>query len=253
MRKLLAFLLAVACLSFAGCDQPQEQTQDDSMVTAYLETAQTYIDSGDVDTAIAVLEEGCQKTGNHEKITALLEKLKTEKSQQEQTEAPAEEPTETPTEPVPVITYEYRYEIVQSDVSWTEANAACQAKGGYLVTIDSPEEYAQIWQMADAYNSTQPEGQKLIYLWMGARLVPGTSVWKWSNGRTIPLVNYYWYENEPSYMDGNVPEDCLCLWNLNHNGYPWTLNDQRDNLVRDFPKISGKIGYICEYKIEVHS
>jgi len=159
-----------------------------------------------------------------------------------------EEPTQS-TEAEPVVTYEYRYEIIKGNVSWSEAKAACEAKGGYLATINSAEEYATICALAD--------DSGLTYLWLGANLPAGTTQWKWSTGEEIPLENYYWYRNgdavEPSYMDKSdgVREDCLCMWNLSSGGYKWTLNDQRNNLVDAFPSVSGKIGYVCEYKIEV--
>lgn len=242
MRKWIALLLAAACLGLAGCEQTQEQAQEDPVVTAYLDAAQQYIDSGDLDTAIAALEEGCEQTGNDPQLTALLEDVKAQKAQQE---------PEAPPEPEPVVTYEYRYEIIRGDVSWSEANIACQTRGGYLATINSPEEYAEICRIAEEMNSRLPDGKQLVYLWMGANLPQGSSQWKWSTGEEIPLANYYWYKNEPSYQDGSIREDCLCLWDLSHNGYSWTLNDQRNDLVRDFPNISGKIGYVCEYKVEV--
>ena len=151
------------------------------------------------------------------------------------------------------ITYTYRYEIIAGDYSWSEADAACRAKGGYLATIDSPEEYRTLCQLAEQFNSTRADGRKMVYLWMGGSLPYGSSTWKWSTGETIPLSNYYWYKGEPSYEDQGVAENCLCLWNLSHNGYDWTLNDQRNDIVQDFPSLSGKVGFICEYKEEVRN
>jgi len=165
----------------------------------------------------------------------------------------AADPTEstTPVVQEPVVTYEYRYEVISSDMSWTDANAVCQSKGGYLATIDSPEEYETICAMLEEYNSRQPDGRKLVYVWLGSYLAPNSTQWKWSTGEAIPMQNYYWYKNEPSYEDNGVRENCLCLWDLSYNGYDWTLNDQRNDLIQDFPNLSGKLGYICEYKIEV--
>ena len=161
-------------------------------------------------------------------------------------------PAAQPTQPAePVVTYEYRYEIVAGDLSWSAAYAECEAKGGYLATIDSAEEYEKICRLAEEFNASRPENKQMVYLWMGAYLPANSTQWKWTTGEPIPLTNYYWYKNEPSYEDDGVREDCLCLWDLPHNGYDWTLNDQRNDIVRDFPSISGKIGYICEYKIEV--
>lgn len=166
----------------------------------------------------------------------------------------ATKPTEStqPTQPAePVVTYEYRYEIIAGDVSWSEAYAECVAKGGYLATIDSPEEYEKICRLAEEFNASRSENTQMVYLWMGAYLPANSTQWKWTTGEPIPMSDYYWYKNEPSYEDNGVREDCLCLWDLAHNGYDWTLNDQRNDIVQDFPSLSGKVGYICEYKIEV--
>lgn len=171
-------------------------------------------------------------------------------------QAPTEEPTTEPaTEPAtePVVTYTYRYEIIAGDYSWLEADAACRERGGYLATIDSPEEYQTICRQVEQFNSNRADGKKMVYLWMGASLHYGSRDWKWSTGESIPLSNYYWYKGEPSYEDNGVPENYLCLWDLSHNGYDWTLNDQRNDIVQDFPSLSGKVGYICEYKEEVRN
>lgn len=101
MRRWIAIVLVLVCLSFAGCEQPQEQPQDDALVTAYLEAAQTYIDSGDLETAIAALEEGCQKTGNNEKLVKLLEEVKAQQSAQQETESSTETAAPTTETPAP--------------------------------------------------------------------------------------------------------------------------------------------------------
>ena len=155
--------------------------------------------------------------------------------------------TTAPTEPAPVVTYEYRFEVVKGDYTWYEAKAEAERRGGYLATISSPEEYEKICR--EANNSG------LIYLWMGANLPEGTTVWRWSDGTPIPLDNYYWYRSgsivEPSYIDkaDNTREDCLCLWKLSTGSYEWTLNDQRNDLSGLVP--ADKIGFVIEYKVEV--
>ena len=155
--------------------------------------------------------------------------------------------TTAPTEPAPVVTYEYRFEVVKGDYTWYEAKAEAERRGGYLATISSPEEYEKICR--EANNSG------LIYLWMGANLPEGTTAWRWSDGTPIPLDNYYWYRSgsivEPSYIDkaDNTREDCLCLWKLSTGSYEWTLNDQRNDLSGLVP--ADKIGFVIEYKVEV--
>lgn len=165
------------------------------------------------------------------------------------TEAPTEAteaPTEAPTEP-PVITYEYRYEVIASDMSWEEAKLACEAKGGYLATITSAEEHAIISELATKSG--------LTYLWIGACLTSDTDEWStttWITGEEMTYTN--WYPGEPSKFDNDgTREFSLCLWNAKYKGNSigWTFNDQRSDLVGTLPTLSGKVGYICEYRIEV--
>lgn len=160
---------------------------------------------------------------------------------QEATETAPE--VETQPEPEYEIVYEYSYEIVSGDLSWTEAKAACEAKGGYLATIGSQEEYNTIAALANQYD--------LKYLWVGACLPDNSATWAdtgWIDG--TPWTYENWYPGEPSRQDSDgTYERYLCIWTV--NGGPWTFNDQRNELVKDFPFTSGVVGYVCEYKNEV--
>ena len=165
---------------------------------------------------------------------------------EEPTEAPTEAPTEPPTEPEPV--YEYFYEVVKSDMSWLEAKSACEAKGGYLATISSQEEFDRISQLA--------ADSGLTYLWVGAYLQSDSSSWAdsaWITGESWTFEN--WYPGEPSKTDSDgTRESYLCIWKAKYQGNDigWTFNDQRNDIVAALPSISGKVGYICEYKVEVY-
>ena len=57
-------------------------------------------------------------------------------------------PTETPT-PTPTPKPEPTYEVVTADVSWADAEAAAEARGGHLVVIDSAEKWTRVAQLAD--------------------------------------------------------------------------------------------------------
>lgn len=152
------------------------------------------------------------------------------------------QPVEPETAP-PVVTYEYRYEIIQSDMSWSEAKEACEARGGYLATITTSEEYEKISKLADETD--------LIYLWLGACLPTADASWSqagWITGESWSFEN--WYPGEPSkWDDDGALEYCLSMWKV--KGGPWTFNDQRNDIVAALPSITGKVGYVCEYKIEV--
>lgn len=162
------------------------------------------------------------------------------------TTAPTTVPTTAPTEP-PVVTYVSEYEVIAADVSWQEARQACEARGGSLVVITSEEEYNRVCAYANQSG--------LSYIWLGGCISSAGE--EWGNGSWITGEDWTyarWYPGEPSKQDEDgTQEFYLCMWNakFNKEEIGWTFNDQRNDIVADFPKVSGKIGYICEYKVEV--
>jgi len=140
------------------------------------------------------------------------------------------EPTATPA-PTPVA---HTYEVVKADVSWTQAQQAAIAKGGYLVVINDAEEFDRIVNEAGFAGITR--------VWIGCHRVNGIETWEKDNGGyAIP-----WAKGEPTYVDVNdqVSEDYIMLWN--NNG--WACNDNRDDPCKDYPAFySGTMGYVIEY------
>ncbi len=159
-------------------------------------------------------------------------------------DAEAEEQSDAEAEQTEVPISERTYEIVASDLSWSEANEAAREAGGHLATITSEEEYEVICALADESG--------LKYLWLGAALTSDEMVWGedgcWITGEAWSFD--VWYPGEPSLADADgTQEFCLCLWNAAYDGADigWTMNDQRDKLVEDFPSVSGKVGYVIEF------
>ena len=154
--------------------------------------------------------------------------------QTQQEEPPAE----------PVVESVHRYEVIAADFTWQQARDACEARGGYLATITSEEEYQQIAALA--------EESGLRYLWLGGALQSVQDDWgdgSWITGEAWSYDN--WYPGEPSKQDKDGTEELyLCLWNADYNEQPlgWTFNDQRADLVTAFPSISGDVGFVCEYE-----
>ncbi|MBR6682749.1 MAG: zinc-ribbon domain-containing protein [Firmicutes bacterium] len=127
------------------------------------------------------------------------------------------------------------YEVIKQDCTWSEAVELCAEKKGHLVTISDEEEMKKV---EEALNGTD-----LKYLWMGGYSMDDT--WFWITNE--PWGGYVnWFPGEPSKQDTDgTLEDCLCLWNVDDNG--WTMNDQRNDLP-SFTSTQGRIGYICEYE-----
>ena len=136
-------------------------------------------------------------------------------------------------EPTPAVV-EHRYEVIKADVSWTQAQQAAYAKGGYLVVINDAAEFETIVREAELAGITR--------VWIGCHRINGIDTWEKENpGYAIP-----WAKGEPTYVDVNdqVSEDYVMLWN--NNG--WACNDNRDDPCKDYPAFySGTMGYIIEY------
>ena len=130
-----------------------------------------------------------------------------------------------------------RYEIIKEDISWTQANNACIARGGHLATITSQAEMDELVRMC--------EGAGVKYCWIGGytSVRNGTAFGHWITGE--PFSYTAWYPGEPSRNDKDgTPEFYLMLWKVED---AWSWNDQRDDVLQSgLPYFTGNIGYICE-------
>ena len=129
---------------------------------------------------------------------------------------------------------EHRYEIFVEDISWTEAEAKCEALGGHLAVPNDAEEFNKLVELA--------ESKGMFMLWIGGHRENGKIVW--ADGSTSPYEQ--WAKGEPSYVDSSdgAAEDYVLLW----NNRGWYYNDSRNDPCGEFPQwYGGKMAYICEY------
>lgn len=148
----------------------------------------------------------------------------------------------------------HRYEVFVEDCTWQEAYEKCREKGGYLVRINSEEEFKQIVKVikknknydkkqyyigmrrdtgSDAYYLVDEENQ-----FMGERMDHGYTPWAES----------LWLEDEPSYRDETLQVDETAVSIFRHRDLKrWVINDIPSELVVQIPSYQGKVGYICEY------
>ena len=138
-----------------------------------------------------------------------LEKLKTTGNEKENSVA---EPTDG-----------HKYEIFRETLTWEEAKAACEAKGGHLATITSQEEQKLI-------ESLNTQNSKL---WIGG-YKNSAGEWCWVTGEPWEYQN--WGDGEPNNSSNVVAdESCVAVW-------PVKWNDLANSNTYE------QSGYICEWK-----
>ncbi|XP_010711967.1 secretory phospholipase A2 receptor-like isoform X1 [Meleagris gallopavo] len=69
-------------------------------------------------------------------------------------------------------------------LSWHEARAACQAQGGDLLSITSPEEQSYVSDLSRQLNITDN------VLWTGLNRLEEGAGWQWSDGAPLVFVNW---------------------------------------------------------------
>ena len=155
-----------------------------------------------------------------------------------ETDAPQE--TVPPEEAIPPETTpepdQPRYEIFLEDVTWEQAKAKCEEKGGHLATVKSADQLAEIIDLAKQKGAT--------YVWLGAYRAEN-SHWYYVTGEAMEYT--VWDKGEPSAMDmDGTREDYLLLWYRKNLG-TWSYNDMRNDPASVVASYRGKLAYICQY------
>ena len=152
----------------------------------------------------------------------------------------------------------HRYELVVEDVTWTEAQARCKEKGGYLATITCMEE------METIQNQIVAEEKTKVNFWVGAKYMAGEELYGYSwmeygeDDFVYDMTSHFnvfadlWLEGEPSYeglteAGETVDENYVDLFYRSSEGRCF-LNDVPEDMLSAAPSYAGKIGYICEYR-----
>ena len=117
----------------------------------------------------------------------------------------------------------HKYEIFHDTLTWEEAKAACEAKGGHLATITSQEEQ----KMIESLNTQSSK------LWIGG-CKNSAGEWCWVTGEPWEYQN--WGDGEPNNSSNVVAdESCVAVW-------PVKWNDLANSNTYE------QSGYICEWE-----
>ncbi len=154
-------------------------------------------------------------------------------------------PTETPVpvnpeptpEPTPTETPKPKYELFIEDVTWEQAKARCEEKGGHLATVRTEEQFEEIVALALS--------KDVRFVWLGAYRA-SNGHWYYVTGDALTYTK--WDQNEPSAMDlDGTREDYLLLW-YRRTPEVWSYNDMRNDPISVArATYSGNLAYICEY------
>lgn len=117
----------------------------------------------------------------------------------------------------------HKYEIFHDTLTWEEAKAACEAKGGHLATITSQEEQ----KLIESLNTQKSK------LWIGG-CKNSAGQWCWVTGEPWTYEN--WGDGEPNNSSNVVAgESCVAMW-------PVKWNDLANSNTYE------QSGYICEWE-----
>ena len=113
-----------------------------------------------------------------------------------------------------------KYEIVETPMTWSEADAYAKSKGAILVKIETAEQNTWLKDFLKSVDTTAADGGGAIYSWLGGTDSVTEGAWLWGDGTQVPLNDSgsIWWGNgsghgaggsEPDNFDGT--QHCLAI------------------------------------------
>lgn len=192
-----------------------------------------------------------KEAGDVSQSTVDVQETKEKINIEESGEIENQEEIEEAEKPVKEEIVTYRYEFLVDDVTWYEAYKDCIARGGHLVTIESPEEFEILTGQL-----MEQEMERYLF-WMGGMRLNDSWEYHWVdeagnmgetllNGEDAEAYREYWLEGEPSYQSGDSQERFVMMFYMSDQER-WVWNDTSDDPLAEAPFYEGRIAYICEY------
>ena len=143
----------------------------------------------------------------------------------------------------------HEYEYIIEDITWKQAYRECIKRGGYLLHINSTEEYEKILEDLDN------EKYQNINFYIGGRRDVDAEEYYWINadgdyfGEVLnsPSLMQYWFDGEPSFENEDEDELFMDIF-YRKSDDKWYWNDIPNDVVALSDYFEGRVGYICEYE-----
>jgi serine/threonine protein kinase len=126
----------------------------------------------------------------------------------------------------------HAYKFFPEQLSWHEAKKRCEALGGHLVIIETPEENAFLAKLIT-------DGGK-IDSWIGATDEGFEGQWRWVDGRNMTWTN--WFKQQPNNKAGVEHFGLMSNRKLVDGFIGWEWSDQPNE-----SQAQHQPGYICEW------
>jgi hypothetical protein len=128
----------------------------------------------------------------------------------------------------------HAYIFFPEQLRWHEAKKRCEALGGHLVMIETPEENAFLSQLIS-------DGGK-VDSWIGATDEGSEGQWRWVDGRNLTWTNWFKRQKQPNNKAGVEHFGLMSNRKLVDGYIGWEWSDQPNE-----SQVQHQPGYVCEW------